>query len=119
MLSLCCKVLCLLAFSSTEAGVACLQDWGGGCSLLNSTTGLPQNCTGNGQVELPFGSREYLVSCSLISLSFMSFRTRFSSCQFAAEQAADSQFADQHGSKLHMYCIAYLDLPCALPGGPQ
>lgn len=41
-------------------GVAGISDWGGGCSLLNSTTGLPQNCTGNGQVELPFGSREYL-----------------------------------------------------------
>ncbi len=73
--SLCCKVLCLLAFRSTEAEVVFLQDWGGGCSLLNSTTGQPQNCTGNGQVELPFGSREYLVSCSLISVSFMSFTT--------------------------------------------
>jgi len=72
---LCCEIPGLLAFSSTEAGIVFLQDWGGGCSLLNSATGLPQNCTGNGQVELPFGSREYLVSCSLISVSFMSFRT--------------------------------------------
>lgn len=49
---------------SGEHGMVVVQDWGGGCSLLNSTTGLPQNCSGNGQVELPFGSREYLVSPS-------------------------------------------------------
>ena len=61
-------MLCLLL---TFAWFMCYQDWGGGCSLLNSTTGLPQNCTGNGQVQLPFGSREYLVSFRLHLCCFL------------------------------------------------